>query len=321
MSEAWRAEFFRLWKNPDATTDEVHRAFQLKNANLPSLLYRYRSSGRIGELDHDSVWFSQPSGQNDPFDSFCSLSGEDIWRASVRRTTPKMLQLPSVTSRLSDEQRQHCLQCDDPMEALHEALIATAATPEEREQSIAVRDVLRNRRRELVERTAVSFRLMPQQHLRICCFTPNNQSTSMWEHYAEKHKGLCIAYDFSQFPPESMQRHWLYPVLYVDTPFDLTPFYIAQAERDARFPTWIILAGTHKSADWSSEREWRLIMPAEVNPAPGLELLAKPSAVYLGAEIDSDKQQHAEEIARRRNIPIFKMEVSRTEGRMFARPL
>lgn len=320
MSDAaWMAEFLRLFLNPNATRDDIHQAFQLKNENLPRLLYRYRwpEDYSIDELENDSVFVAQPSGQNDLLDSICMLSSSDVFRAIQRAQFMQIIQKTDLATQLSHDQQQHCAQSEDPFKAMQEVLISNAAF-EQRAGITKMCDAIRKIIEEQFEKQVGALRQLPHHHLRISCFTTDCQSTSMWDRYASKHTGLCIGYDFSLLPSDELRRRWLYPVVYRDVPFDLTPFVLAHIERAAISPLWPIFAGIHKSADWSNENEWRLIMPPEVVPTPRLEFLLKPSAVYLGARMEPNKQQRAEEIARRRGISVFKMEVSHREGRLLA---
>lgn len=319
---AWRAEFLQLFRNPLTTMDNIDQAFKIKNKNLPRILYRYRPSKdhSLDELEHDSVFVSQPSGQNDILDSICTISAAGIFRDFLRIRFAQIMKQADPENQFSAEQQKHCAQSEDPLEALLELSVANAS-PDQKTEFHAVREVIQKFIETENEKTVGPLREIAQKHLRICCFTTDYQSTSMWDRYASQHAGLCIAYDFSLFPSDDLRRRWLYPVIYQDTPFDLTPFIFPQDKSNPIHPLLPTLASMHKSADWSNENEWRLILPPEVMPNPTLLLLLKPSAVYLGTKMESTKRQRAEEIARRRRISIFKMDVSLQDRRLIATSL
>lgn len=324
MSDEWMGEFQQIIMNPNATTDEISRAFELKSQNLPQMLYRYRPpmDRSIEELEHDSVWASQPAGQNDPLDSICQVSMLEVYKACARARLAEAAKKPGIINRLTQEQRQVCASSDDPIAALQEAMLESAA-PDERADIVRLCDVVKTIVSEQTEAVAKVLRQMPHHHLRICCFSTDYQSTSMWDRYSGGRQGLCIAYDFSSLPPSprnELWRRWVYPVTYRDTPFDLTPFLLANIKQPTPTPLWPTFASIYKAADWSNEKEWRLIIPPEITPTPQLEYLCKPSSVCMGDRMEPDMEQRVEAIARRRGITVFKMEVSQPERRMIARP-
>jgi hypothetical protein len=276
----------------------------------------------IEELEHDSVWASQPAGQNDPLDSICQVSTLEVYKAIARAQFAKVAKKPGIADRLTQEQMQVCASSDDPIAALQEALIESSA-PDERAEFVKLRDALRTFASEEAEAVAKPLRQMPHHHLRICCFSTDYQSTSMWDRYSGGRKGLCIAYDFSSLPPSprnELWRRWVYPVIYRDTPFDLTPFLLANVKQPTPAPLLPMLASIYKASDWSNEKEWRLVMPPETTPTAKLEYLCKPSSVYMGDQMKPDMEQRVEAIASRRGITVFKMEVSQAERRLIARP-
>jgi hypothetical protein len=191
MSDEWMGEFQQIIMNPNATTDEISRAFELKSQNLPQMLYRYRPpmDRSIEELEHDSVWASQPAGQNDPLDSICQVSTLEVYKAIARAQFAKVAKKPGIADRLTQEQMQVCASSDDPIAALQEALIESSA-PDERAEFVKLRDALRTFASEEAEAVAKPLRQMPHHHLRICCFSTDYQSTSMWDRYSGGRKGL-----------------------------------------------------------------------------------------------------------------------------------
>ncbi len=319
MTESWKAEFCRLWMNPYATRDDVHRAFEIKNANLPKMLYRYRRPVHhsIQELENDSVYISEPANQNDLFDSICTISPSELHKALRRASFTQLVKLEA--GNLTEEQIQLCAQSEEPSEALLDLLIA-GEPPEQAAELTKLRREMEDIAKRNEEFAAAFLRLIPHHHVRICCFMTEYNSTSMWDRYAQMHEGLCIAYDLSVLPLDDTRRMWLYPVVYRETLFDLTPYIIAHIEQGAISPMWPIFASVHKQSEWSNEKEWRLVEPPDAPAPPGkLIQLAKPAAVYLGARMEPDMQRQVEEIAWRRGVPLFKMEVSHEEGRMIAK--
>jgi hypothetical protein len=62
-----------------------------------------------------------------------------------------------------------------------------------------------------------------KQYCKACCFNEDPTSMLMWGHYAWNHRGFCIEYDL-EGPKAAQFRRNLYPVVYSDKPYDLTPW-------------------------------------------------------------------------------------------------
>ena len=83
---------------------------------------------------------------------------------------------------------------------------------------------------------------------RIYCLTPDPDSTLMWSHYAEQHRGICLEFDVDNDLFRKAKQ-----VSYAST----YPAWLPH-EFDAR-PERTIEVITTKAEDWSYEKEFRLI--------------------------------------------------------------
>ena len=81
----------------------------------------------------------------------------------------------------------------------------------------------------------------------ICCFTTNYQSTLMWSHYAQHHRGICLVFDTSN----DIESFFVAKVRYTD---EFTPRNYFDDYTNAAM---IML--TTKSNDWQYEQEYRLV--------------------------------------------------------------
>jgi hypothetical protein len=85
---------------------------------------------------------------------------------------------------------------------------------------------------------------------RLYCLTPYPDSTLMWSHYADNHKGICLEY-LTASPLIGAAQEVKYLSLYPEwAPYDL------MAKREPH----VLLT---KSLDWEYEREYRIICMAE----------------------------------------------------------
>lgn len=139
----------------------------------------------------------------------------------------------------------------------------------------------------------------------VCCFSSNVNSMLMWSHYANSHKGFCIAYDISKLDKNNIMRKNLYPVIYKKEKFDVS-YYLDSAI----CPKYPAIAGLcWKSREWSYEDEYRIILPCKDNiKEPKLFNVLKPSAIFLGSKIDQKSEEKIENIALDRKIEVYKAE-------------
>ena len=329
MRDSWAYQFFRLLSNPRATKNDIRHAFDIKSKNLPGTLYRYRSSEDfcIDELGNDSIFLNMPIRQNDPLDTICTVNRQELRRALERRRFSDMAGVPTIGEQLVKEHvLLRCLQGiadhhhDNP-QSIFDTLIDNAP-PEEQDKFSQIRQTFNRIGDGIAEDEIAFLRSMLQERVLIACFTTDHQSAPMWNHYAQSHRGLCIAYDIASFSEDDLRCRDLFPSIYRNTLFDLTIHLIANMDSEMSVG-WPVLVCIHKKAEWSYEKEWRIIsLPKSESEVliPALYPFAKPAAVYLGMQMASEKEQRAVEIARRRGIAIYKMEVSHQEGRLVAVP-
>jgi len=186
-----------------------------------------------------------------------------------------------------------------------------------------VRELI-SKSKEDVENKVVKIR---HANIRVSCFSALTKDDkfkehiAMWSHYADNHKGFCVEYDLSflkeptsfeiedhKYHDESYHQKYLderlrasikaglFPIIYsssrVNIPF--TKLQNVKIDDDGNikhhsdidailYKTYIV-----KSSNWSSEKEWRLIIDGKISnyydnkiPFPYVK------RVYLGCKIDS----------------------------------
>ena len=123
---------------------------------------------------------------------------------------------------------------------------------------------------------------------RMLCFSKSYMNPVLWSHYADKHRGLCLAFEV---PRE----------LLLDVTYDAERLAI-DFEAEARRQSGVSpeTAGrllTTKFADWKYEQEVRLfVKPEEVSSSGGLQFFSFSDqlslrAVYVGARSAVTKRQ------------------------------
>jgi len=172
------------------------------------------------------------------------------------------------------------------------------------------------------------------------CFSESVESTLMWSHYADNHKGFVLNYNFQELYSVDIGNgdikaslfvdQKLFPVIYSENRYDATKYLEYHFMLDIYrlrgitfndpfydkffYYKWLLF----KSLDWSYEREWRIIklMDNEINnKKPDYACIARipPLEIFLGAEVSKENEMKLTSIARKKGLRIFKMEIADDE--------
>lgn len=283
----------------------------LQKAALPKHLYRFRSFDQNGysvdALKKDEIWGTSANLFNDPLDTQMFFSPDKIKKqylkmcSDVKKLEAHMLETKTFLNgnEMSDE---------------HYQLIANR-------KRLASEDELR----ELVDASCSDILSDIKTQSYIACFTENLFSTLMWAHYADSHSGFAIEYRAIDLFPRVL------PVRYSTERVDASDLvscalayklsdinHIHVELKDMLLPTKIL---TNKTMDWQYEKEWRIFK----QDPPVLDFGGKysgghqkilnqvPSAVYLGYRINVMNEKMICDIAKEKNIPVYKMVYDTTQ--------
>ena len=249
----------------------------------PETLYKYASFDRVKQiLEGGEIYFAAPREFNDPFDGLVvirtkTLAEREELANNIENKLREMNELPHDW-----EAKKHAI--------IHDESKA-------KEFAKRVRDGWKKS-----DRTG------------FCCLTDNCQSLPMWAHYADNHKGCCLAFNFSADFAEI-------------APEDRFPFYfIKQIAYQDELPKYgmdrVWFDYFYKSGEWAYEREWRAVMfdsgllpPSEqtdsflskkchgFGPYPLRDHLWRK--VILGSKMKKDDKQAIITLARRRSIAVW----------------
>ncbi len=158
--------------------------------------------------------------------------------------------------------------------------------------------------------------------IRVACFTGNGvQSMPMWAHYANNHKGFCVAYAVKD--SLDLQSN-LFPVQYTDQRLDISSEMVKQAiklsnaievtEEKGDLVTMLEdktliylpqLLYNLKHSSWSYEKEYRCIVASNADGMPFID--AKPKAIYIGRDCCDKNAHRLFDIADEHGAEIYKM--------------
>lgn len=156
---------------------------------------------------------------------------------------------------------------------------------------------------------------------RITCLSERMDSPLMWSHYANKHFGFCLEYDFThtmikRYPDLNLAKIMLLPVIYSENRPLLSqaltnPKVMAAFMKKRTLPNSVIESIIYgllfKSTDWSYEKEWRIIGVNMEKPVMKLPCARK---VFLGANIEEATKERLLDIAAKKHIPAYQMYLS-----------
>lgn len=251
----------------------------LKEIFIPekSKFYRYRPLNEytIFEILQGYIFLSSPSSLNDPYDCNAYLSD-----------TPLSISFSSNFIILKHE--------------------ATESLNEE------IKNLKKEELDSIISTGAMNYRKKTiNEKLKISCFTTKNDNLSMWDHYANKHKGICIEYDFENIVYENNKlkcngqeyEHELFlPVFY--TP-DFNQYLIGMGGNNLKRVSCLVNS-ILKHSNWKTEDEWRLISyDNDVTEFKGFPI----KAIYFGTKTDDIVINKIIDLLKndKRKIKFFKM--------------
>lgn len=142
----------------------------------------------------------------------------------------------------------------------------------------------------------------------IACLSEADNSLLMWAHYANNHRGMCVEYELLEF--NSRLGFSPVPIIYSDERVSIHTFETLEQDIQGKF----IESLTSKSADWSYEREWRIIREDsacgdkwDVEKKGALLDAIRPKSVTLGCMATSEFEKEVRKYCEVSRINLFKM--------------
>ena len=157
-----------------------------------------------------------------------------------------------------------------------------------------------------------------RQLYKVCCFSEDPNSMLMWGHYSANHRGFCIEYDLEDPKAEQFRRR-LYPVVYSDLPYNLTPWAESLVNGSLDFnPESPILGLIHKFEGWEYEREWRVLEVSNDVKADHDWPVPTPTRVFIGSKMEVANTQVFRTICEPRGIEVLQMHRAEDSFKLFS---
>lgn len=178
-----------------------------------------------------------------------------------------------------------------------------------------IRSQLDEIRKKLIPLTEKLKELVNKQFA-ITCFSTVSDSVLMWSHYANKHTGFCVEYNFEKC------RNWdalinLFPVLYSnDRPslpmglFDFSNPQDVKLNNILDYVPELTMLLLSKSSKWDYENEWRIVNFQSQLVDGHLLDLHTISHIFLGVNITRENEDLIRGVAKKQGISISKYGIS-----------
>ena len=144
------------------------------------------------------------------------------------------------------------------------------------------------------------------------CLSSSNKINSLWAHYADNHRGICIEYDMNDCGDKKFLKDSCFKIEYVKKS-DYTRDIKIHIKYDTYSRNWMLKPFLRKSEEWNYEKEWRIILTEDdiqknsrFHPyKPYIEFF-KPSAVYMGLNINDKNEDLLKEICEIKRVPLYR---------------
>lgn len=309
---------------------------QYVQSRLPKKLYRYRQCNELSlsALLNDELWFSSAQSMNDCFDARLFVN-QALVRERINNLKSDDYRTQSIEGLLGIPEDLGFLQYRVPeIDRVIQEYRKKSIRDLEKDYERIINDIEESVYGELSRITE-----QIREITKFACFSETIESAMMWGHYADSAKGFALEYEFSNMRFEyqdDLNRAFcnLFPVLYVDSQIDGTNYaidffkihHIYKKVLEKSIPiNWEFInsllpvqdefMGTKlaiiKSLEWRPEKEWRLFFSSNdmaLQNKPHVCIKKKPVAVYLGRSISSINQSIICNIAKEKNIKVYKMD-------------
>lgn len=318
MDDNWIDELRQKFFTANVEELDVNGAIEVKQKHIPQKLFKYREVNEfsIQNLQSSTLYCTYPSTFNDPYDSTLIFDPN----FGKNHTSGLIDQLVSSGQFVPDDFKL-INNANDPLKAIlliyYEKFPSHHCPTPEMVEKIA--DALHAVKEDGNLKIIKSFNDHIQNIYKVCSLSERIDSILMWGHYGNQHKGFAMEYNFSSLRLEELMGRFLWPVIYSEKLYDASNLLI-DLGKSAPFNNMIaIIASLHKAKDWDYEKEWRIIVP-DGPSFPPKNYSAPLKAIYLGSKISDSDASKLIDIAKNKNLQIFKMQLSQREFKMLPVP-
>ena len=289
---------------------------------MPERLFRFRKCNgkNIDAFKKDAIYAVTADSFNDPYDTLLKYDMEGI-----RQYVDQVMSIEGLEQLKAFFAQGNDFIDEVKMMLPEEAWASLKTGLQATEDLTTLKDRVETSKQQALSMISTLFPVLSSFSKRfstIACFSEDVKSILMWSHYADSHKGFALEYDFRPTQSIPLERGALYPVIYSDERYDASLYITWQFLHVLGFHSKnpdisaFSKVALHKSSVWAYEREWRIIDPGPhdvLNPKPSV-IHYKPVAIYYGENIPRNKLERLHQIALKKGIVEYKMDVDLTGG-------
>lgn len=249
------------------------------NYSTNRVLYQFQGlkNEYLETIYDNELFISNPNNFNDPFDCWGAI---DINAA---------LQLES------EELARFLVKFSKGNYSVNNILEVNKKAPAELKQLLSVFDKNMNK--------------VISEHINCSCFTSAWDNELMWSHYADKHKGICLGFDLSQW--NNLKGYQFGPVQYkAQKPINLLELFNDDLSSFSQKTAHQLIFT--KNPDWHYEKEWRLATPKLTNnkiPLSNLGLSVKEVIFGFTISLENALKQKRLFIEKGINVDFYKIKL------------
>ncbi len=319
----WVGEFVNLLAAEEVAGVQVAEALALKHRNLPKRIYKFRCDSVYARdnLRDDTVWLSSPDSFNDPYDCSAKIAFDTVITSVISDSIDDFVTKYGFGDALTPDEIADVKASKAPHLRLAE-MIVEKIEPITAKQNREGMDFLQSLAARYEEAMTLHVGQTHKRSLKVCSFTEINDSVIMWSHYGDQHKGFCIEYDLEGLSPANLSGRFLCPVIYSSSLFDATRYYKAAALNRQTFNILFpLLPALYKSPEWKYEREWRLVIMANMVKEESNWRMPPAKRLFLGSLMPSAKREELVSIARQKQIEVLQMRLARDSFTLVPEPV
>lgn len=305
MHDAWLSDFVKCIEESTLKRSRMEEAWAMKATHLPNRLYKYRvdCANSRRNLQSDTVWLSSPDKYNDPYDCVFKVMEHSVVAAMNSALVDKFI-LSYRPQGISPSMIDAAKKSSEPLKVIAEHISALGAKGDPQRMA----DFVSRAGPDLV-RGALSTVRQWRETTKACPFSEVMDSIIMWSHYADNHRGFCLEYDFESLGENHPLCKKLYPVVYSERIYDLTPWAetLVAGRRDNFNPEAPVLAVIHKFVGWKYEKEWRLLeVTKEIKDDHSCQV-PPPTKIFLGSMMDPCQHRELLAICEQKGTDVYQM--------------
>lgn len=303
----------------------------------PRKLFRHRTCTEYNfdALLNDKIYFNTPTKFNDPHDCFSYVDMKKIKSELLKTNTDSILKNMEEIRKSEFIDHTKFSPNELPMVVEQYNKLKSMSEFELAEIYNKIKtldfDDYKKKAEIIIDCNHLENLKRAREEAYIACFSEDFDSTLMWAHYSDFHKGYVLEYETEDLvsltfccylcKEKCKNKHdlSLYPVVYSDQRCDSTEYEIETCKLtlstllgyDLPFSPpdklFIIKQNIYKGLDWAYEKEWRLIYTCLNKKSEFKYEVVKPKAIYFGSKMTDSNKSIIRKLIDGKKIPIFQM--------------